>query len=295
MSVAEFQSAPTWIDSQDLVVGGDADAQTAELYNVLLRASAWADNYCELRLGAHTVTDQTRARPDRDGFLYLTPSNFPVRSVTALAWGCNPGEMQALSSTQMSQTWVEDARGIVISLLPYSAQYVGSLQFGPVARPDSELFIQYQYVAGYANTTLTSAANAGTNTLTVADGTGFVAPSTGLVGTLAGSTARIWEPGVEEAVSVGAGYTAGSTTIPLAANLVNNHAIGAVVSEFPAEVRQAIICHAVALLIREDVTNDEPWAGTPFGPTARESSRGGKAGGLVNHAMMLLEPYRRIR
>lgn len=258
-----------------------------------MRASGWADNYCELRLGAHTVTEQTRARPDRDGLLYLTPSNFPVRSVLALGYGSNFQEMQLLPS--LTQTWVEDARGIVISLLPYSAQFIGSLQFGPVARPDSQLFIEYQYVAGYANTVLTSAVAAGGTSLNVLDPTGFVGPSTGIVGTLAGSTARIWEPGVEEAVTIASGYTAGNTTIPLASALTNPHAAGVTVSEFPAEVRQAIICHTVGLLLREDVTDDEPWPGTPFGPTARESERGGKAGGLLNHAMMLLEPYRRVR
>lgn len=293
VSVAEFREAPTWIDSQDLVPGGTSAQQDDELNNVLLRASAWADNYCELRLGAHLVTEQTRARPDRDGLLYLTPSNFPVRSVTALAWGANPQDMTALPS--LSQTWVEDARGIVISLLPYSAHYIGSLQFGPVARPDAQLFIEFQYVAGYANTVLASSAAAAATSITVADPTGFAAPATGIVGTLAGSTARIWDAGNEEAVTVGAGYTAGNPTIPLTAPLLNAHSAGVVVSEFPPEIRQAIICHAVALLIREDVANDEPWAGTPFGPTARESKTGGKAGGLLNHACMLLEKYKRVR
>jgi hypothetical protein len=293
VSVAEFRTAPTWLDSQDLVPGGNQGAQDDELSNVLLRASAWADNYCELRLGAHTVVEQTRARPDRDGLLYLTPSNFPVRSVTALGYGCSPQDMTLLPS--LSQTWVEDSRGIVISLLPFSAQFIGSLQFGPVPRPDAELFIQYSYVAGYANTTLASPATGGASSITVKDATGFMAPATGIIGTLAGSTARIWEPGVEEAVTVASGYTAGNTTIPLTSPLANAHTAGAVVSEFPAEVRQAIISYAVALLMREDVTGDEPWPGTPFGPSARMSKEGGKAGGLLEHAWSLLEKYKRVR
>lgn len=293
VSVAEFRSAPTWIDSQDLVPGGTSARQDAELANVLLRASAWADNYVEQRLGAHTVTEQTRVRPGRDGLMYLTPSNTPVRQVTALAYGSTPQNIE--SQSDLSGTWVEDSRGIVVSMIPYNATINSLLQFGPATRPDHELFVQYQYVAGYANTVLTGSVTAGSQSIAVADSTGFVPPSSGIVGPLPGSTARIWDPGFEEAVAVASGFTAGSLVIPLASPLANAHAAGAVVSEFPPEVRQAIICHAVALLIREDVAAEEPWSGTPFGPTARRSERGGKAGGLVDHAMMLLEPFRRIR
>lgn len=293
VSVAEFRSAPTWIDSQDLVPGGASQRQDAELANVLLRASGWADNFIQQPLGAHVVTEQTRVRPGRDGLMYLTPSNTPVRQVTALAYGTTPQTMQNL--TDLSGTWVEDSRGIVVSMVPHNATFNSLLQFGPVGRTDTELYVQYQYVAGYANTVLTGSVTAGSQTIAVADSTGFTAPSSGIVGPIPGSTARIWEPGYEEAVAVANGFTAGSLNIPLASPLANAHAAGAIVSEFPPEVRQAIICHAVALLIREDVAAEEPWSGTPFGPTARRSERGGKAGGLVDHAMMLLEPFRRVR
>ncbi len=78
----------------------------------------------------------------------------------------------------------------------------------------------------------------------------------------------------------------------LAAPLANNHAAGAGVSELPAEVHQAVISLAVALLCREDVSDDEPYRGTPFGPTVRKSTKGGKAGGLVDHAEHVLHRYK---
>jgi hypothetical protein len=292
VGVAEFRAAPTWLDTDDLIPGGVQAKQDAELANVLLRASSWADNFCELRLGAHTVTEQTRARPDKDGLLYLTPANVPVRTVTALAYGTDFQNLTLLPN--MTQTWVEDARGIIVSMFPFNASYFGTLQFGSTPRVDSEVFIQYQYVAGFANTTLTQTANSGTSSLTVADSTGFVAPASTLVGQLNGSVARIWDPSLEEAVSVASTY-AGGNVLPLQSPLTNTHAAGVVVSELPAEIRQAIICHAVALMLREDVSEEAPFPSTPFGPSARRSESGGKAGGLIDHAMLLLEPYRRVR
>lgn len=292
MSVPEFRASPTWLDTDDLIPAGDQQQQDAELNNVLLRASAWADNFCELRLGAHTVTEQTRTRPDRDGLLYLTPSNVPVRTVTAIAFGTDFQNLTLL--TNMTQTWVEDQRGIIVSMMPNNAQ-LGGLQFGRAPAPDAQVYVEYQYVAGYANTTLSAPVTGGASSLTVTDPTGFVPPTTSLVGTVQGSVARIWDPAFEEAVSVASSYVPGSTLVPTQNPLANAHAAGVQISEFPSEIRQAVICHAVALLMREDVSEEAPFPSTPFGPSARRSSSGGRAGGLVDHAMLLLEPYRRVR
>lgn len=296
VSVAEFRAAPTWLDSDDLIPGGASSQQDDELKNVLLRASAWADNHCNLRLGAHVVTEQMRGRVNRFGQLMLHPSNFPVRSVTNLAYGADFQRLTTISNT--AQYWVENEQGIVIALFPNSGQFMGSLQFGSVAPDGGEVFVQIQYIAGYASTTLTANVTPSSSTMPVADATGFLAPSTALVGTLRGSVARVWDPGQEEAVSVNTGYTAvtGPATVPLAASFQNSHAQGVLVSEMPAEIHQAVICYAVGLLMREDVTAEEPFAHTPYGPTARKAGRNSsKAGGLVNEAECLLNPYRRRR
>jgi len=307
VTVAEFSAAPTWLDADDLIEGGSAGQQAGELYNVLLRASQWANEYCGQRLSAHTALEQTRVRVRRDGTVYLHPSNVPVRTVIGVAYGSDFQNLTAL--TDLTQVWVEDARGIVVSMIPLRGSFAGTLEFGSVPRDGSiQVFVQYQYVAGFASTTLTATAASGTDALSVADPTGLQAPSTTMFGTLAGSTARIWDPvnnagtsGGEEAVQVAPGYVAGSNPVPLVANLANTHTVGAGpagqvgVSELPASVHQAVICHAVALMLREDVSSDEPFAGVTFGPSARRSRKGGKAGGLLDHACTLLEPYRRVR
>jgi len=297
VSVPEFRAAPTWLDSDDLIPGGVQGQQDDELNNTLLKASCWADEYCNLRLGAHVVTEQCRARVDRFGRMFLHPSNHPVRSVTSLAYGADFQRMTLLTNTgTTSQYWVEDEQGIVVALYQNSGAFMGSLEFGSIRSDGGETFVQYQYVAGYASTTLTSAVSAGASSIQVADPTGLVAPSTALVGPVRGSIARIWDPGFEEAVTVASGYTAGNTTVPLTGTVANSHGTGVLVSELPAAVHQAVTCYAVGLLIREDVTADEPFGRTPYGPTARRSSRdNSKAGGLISEAERLLKPYKRRR
>jgi hypothetical protein len=298
VSVAEFRAAPTWLDSDDLIPGGTSTQQDEELYNVLLRASSWADEFAgggtdRPWFGAHLVTEQCRTRINRDGQVFLHPADHPVRQITGLAYGANPQDMTVLSD--LTQTWVEDSRGIVVSVIPWRGSWTGTIEFGAVSQPGGQMFIQYQYVSGYCNTTLAAQASSGASVIQVADPTGLQAPSASLLGALSGSTARIWDPALEEAVSIATGYVTGNSTVPLQAPLANTHAAGVIVSEFPAAVRQAIICYAVGLLMREDESSQEPFPSTPYGPTARRSTTKGKAGGLVDEAERLLKPYRRVR
>jgi hypothetical protein len=294
VSVAEFSASPTWLDVDDLVPGGVANQQVAELYNVLLRASDWADEFCGQRLGAHTVYEQARTRVSRDGLVYLHPSNVPVRQVTGIAYGTNFQKLTALSD--LTQVWVEDARGIVVSMLPLRGSFAGTLEFGTVPSTSAvQVFVEYQYTAGYCSTTLSGPVTAAATSLPLVDPTGLQAPSTTLIGSLSGSTARIWDSGLEEAVTVASGYTAGTTPVPITTGLLNPHQAGTSVSELPAQVHQAITCFAVSLMLREDVAGEEPFAGTPYGPALRRSKAGGAAGGLLDSAYEMLAPYRRVR
>lgn len=292
VGLLEFQASPTWLDLQDLVEGGDTAQQNAEQYNQLLKASAWAENFCGQPLRAHVASESVRARVDKRGLLFLHPKNNPVRSITGIAYGADFQYLTVL--TDLTQTWVEDQRGIVVSMLPWSGQF-STLQFGGASSPGSEVYVQFQYVAGYANTYLTAVAAAGSNTLAVADPTGFVPPQTSLFGgTFGGSVARIWEPGAEEAVAVSPGYVPGASPLVLSGTTANPHATGVQVSEFPAEVRQAVVSYTAGLLLREDASDDMPFAGSP-GPVARRSGNRGVAGGLIEEAERLLMPYRRVR
>lgn len=284
VTVPEFRAAPTWLDSDDLIPGGTSDKQDDELYNVLLRASAWADNRINpgYGLGASTVTDQQRVRPDRRGMVAIHPAKLPVRQVTAISYGPDPSSMTAMSD--LSGVWIEDGRSITASV-PARGNWGGFLEFGPPVLAGEEMFVSVTYAAGFAAAVLTGSPAAGATSVTVSNPAGIYP----------GDVLRIWDPGAEEAVTVAAGYVPGSTSIPLAAPTTQPHTAGAGVSAVPADIRQAVICYTVALLLREDVSSEQPFAGAPFGPAARRSSSGGKSGGLVNEAECLLLPYRRIR
>lgn len=292
ITTAEFLASPTWLDSQDLVPGGDKADQEAELYNVLLKASGWANRIAEQTLAGHVVIESDRYPVDpQSGNVYIVPLNNPVRLVQALAYGSDFQQLN-LMTLSSANPWIERQESLIVSLWTGGAN-LSSLQFGPPTRPGADFaYVQFKYVAGYCTTTLAAPAAQGATQLTLADTTGLVAAQTGgLLGTIPGSVARIWDPGFEEAVQVADNWVAGTNPVLLASPLQHAHAAGAGVSEMPAELHQAIQALTVALLMREDVSYEEPFGQTPFGPSVREAHSEGQAGGLVNNAREILLRY----
>lgn len=292
VGVLEFRAAPTWLDTEDLIQAGTGPQQDAELYNVLLRASAWANNCVRQPLQGHTAHDFTEARVDRRGRIFLHPKNTPIRSVTGFAYGSDPQNLTEL--TDLSTVWIEDQRGILVADDVLNARWAGSLQFGTLPTTDRSVYVYYEYVAGYGNGQLVTTANSGSGALALDNALGFQGPSTSPLSTSYGaSVARIWDPALEEAVTVSSVST---NTLNLSGTTTNSHTggTGVQVSEMPAEVRQAVICYAVGLLLRDNVSTSSPWGGSP-GPTARRAGSGGRAGGLINEAESYLAPYRRVR
>lgn len=294
-SVSSFRSAPTWIDSTDLIPGGTESKQDFELFNVLMRASSWADLFTggtavpDPYLGAASYTENSRQRVSRWGEVSFHPHFVPIQSVTSISMGSSPLNIQPLAN--ISQIWIEDSRQIFVPV-PGVGNFSG-LQFGGSGtRPDGTVFVEATYVAGYFNSSLAASTfNAGSSSLTV------VNPS----GLNPGTPFRINDPSAEEVVTVAPNYTIGSATVPLVSPTVYTHtgsaAPGSVVacSALPLAVQQAVICYAVGLLMREDVSSESPFGGTPYGPSARRSSSGGAAAGLIYEAEEYLMPFRRVR
>lgn len=299
VTVASFKAYPTFLDVMNLRPG-DASAadQDQELFNILLAASAWADNYTEMGVGggtagdgtlaAHTRVERGRIRVARSGQISYHAQHNPVSSLTALSIGASPDTLTAVAD--LSSFWIEDARQIVGFPSGASAPGLAALQFGPPATT-SEVFAVWTYVAGYANTLLAADAAAGASAITVADPTGL----TGLNG---GTVLRIWDPGHEEAVTVAPSYVTGSTTVPLTAPLKNSHsgtattAIG--VSALPTDAHLAVILYAAALLQRPDTEKEDTFPSTLVRPNARVGGTTDGTG-FVAEAERLLEPYRRVR
>lgn len=285
-----FQGFPNWLDLDNLVPGGAAGLQADELADVLLQASDWAVGACEnMLLHAHWVQGENqRTRAGGGGRLYVKPREIPVRAVTALSYGWDPSAMTALALPAPGM-WIEDGREV--SFVPSAGlQFTGpAIQFGPVPRPGMLTYVTWSYVAGYPSTTLNVQVNSGASSIEVADPAGI----------LPGDVLRIYDLGVSEALTVASSYVPlmpavppSPTSIPLAADTLHAHAASTGVTGMPRKILQAVIAYAVSLLMREDVSAEEP--ASPFGPAARTTGagRGGQAAGLVNDAYGWLAPYR---
>lgn len=290
---AMFRGFPTWLDTDDLIAEAQQSVQDDALADVLLAASDWAVGECEnMPLHGHLVSnEQVTVRVKSSGRVHLTPAHVPVRAVTALSYGADPANMVPVSLPDASM-WFEDGRRM--SWVPggFAASFRGpALQFGPPVRASRELFVQSSYVAGFPSTTLAAAVTAGAQSVTLTDPTSV----------LPGDVLRIYDPGASEGLTVASTYVpqvptvpATATSVPLAAPAVNNHVSDTGITGMPRKLLQAVIAYAVALLMREDVSEEEPVAG--FGPAARTTSgsRGGQASGLVNDAYGWLAPYKPV-
>ena len=286
---AMFTGFPTWLDLDNLVPGGVLAMQADELADVLLQASDWAVGECEdMLLHAHLVSGENlRARASGNGRLYIRPRDIPLRNIISLSYGWDPSAMTALGLPD-STMFVEDNREVSFSPGGGLSFTGPAIQFGGAPRPGTQVYVSWTYVAGFPSTTVSSVSS-GAGSVTVADPAGI----------LPGDVLRIYDLGKSEALTVASSYVPviptippTPTAIPLAANTVNSHVAGTGITGMPRKVLQAVIAYAVALLMREDVSAEEP--ASPFGPSARTTggTRGGQAAGLVNDAYGWLAPYR---
>lgn len=290
---AMFRAFPTWLDTDDLIQSAQQSAQDDALADVLLTASDWAVGVLEdMPLHAHWVQNETfTTRVKSTGRVYVTPQHVPVRAVTSLSWGGDPSWMQAVSLPDASM-WFEDGRRMSWAPGGVAATFRGpALQFGAPAAPSRTVYADLSYIAGFPFALLPSGATQGAMSVTVDDPTGI----------LPGDVLRIYDPGLTEALTVAATYVPAMpmvpptpTSVPLAAATVNAHIAGTGITGFPRKALQAVIALGVALLMREDVSGEEPASG--FGPDARTTSgtRGGQASGLVNDAYGWLAPYKPV-
>ena len=284
VQVAAFKAHPTYLDLSNLRSGSSVQAdQDAELFNILLIASASVENECNQPIQAHVQTDNRRLYVDRRGRLHLYPDHAPVRTVLSYSYQTSPGT--TATSIANPTCWIEDGRQITVDLAGSAMSWSGALQLGGPS-PSQELFTSTTYVAGYANATMSSCIQ-GATSITVSNPTGI----------FAGDTLRIWEPGKEESVVVGAGW-AGQNTVPFTPAAIPisatqfAHAAGTGVTGFAADLTLATTYFAIDGLQRWG-TSSANW------PGARVKSATGKNMDNMTpwerKACRLLEPYGRTR
>lgn len=280
LSVAEFKNAPTSLDINNLVSGGNQAAQDAELNNVITRACSYMNEYLNQNLVANRYTETQRVRVGNQGYVALHPNNNPIIALEAFLYGASPNNLQTL--TDCSQAWFEPQQ-LLIPLSQMSATYssAGPLSFGSAA-PRQQLFTKYTYVSGYVNAGIVTAVAAATSII-VDSGLGIVA----------GMTLHIYDGALSEMVTVASTYTYGSSTVPLASGLVSSHVAGVAIGNLPTAIKQAAILMTTAFLrLRGDKSNTMNITTSAQPSNASTSSRFGSD---IQLALDMVNLYRRVR
>ena len=280
ITVQEYKNAPTSIDYDNLVVGGNSAAQDAELQNVILRASSYMNEYFNQNLSATTYTETQRTRFTSEGYVALHPNNFPIIALKSFQYGTDPNTLITL--TDPSIAWFEEQQ-LIIPLANMSTTYSsqGPLAFGGYGVPRQQIFCKYTYDSGYVNNQIASA-TAGQSSLTVKDATGI----------LAGDVFRIYDGGNTETVTVASNYTYGSTTVPLASALAYTHSSGVTLGNLPNAIKQACIMLTTAFIkIRGDNSMTMNITTSPSLNIGSSSRYGNE----IQLALEICDKYRRIR
>jgi hypothetical protein len=279
LTVAEYKNAPTSIDYDNLVVGGNAGAQDAELANVIMRASSYMDAHLNRNLTATTYVETQRTRMTNEGYIALHPDNAPVVQLSDFQYGGSP--LNLITLPDCSQTWFENQQ-IIIPLSQLSTSYSsqGPLAFGG-GIPRQQIFTKYTYVAGYVNTRIVTATAAATS-LTVRSGAGIIA----------GQILHIYDGATSEDVTVASTYTNGSTTVPLTTALVSTHSAGVAIGNMPTTIKQACILITTAFIkMRGD---NSMTMQITTGATANVDGAQ-RFGGDIASALEMIKLYRRVR
>lgn len=280
ITVAEYKNAPTSIDYDNLVVGGNSGAQDAELARVILRACSFLDEYINQNLCAQTYTETQRTRFTPVGTIALHPQTWPIISLSNFQYGSDPNNLVTLPDCSVS--WFEDQQ-IIIPVAQLSTSYSsqGPLSFGGGGSNSYRIFTKYTYVGGYVNNAIATATQ-GATSMTVQDGTGIVA----------GGKYRIYDGANSETITVASNYTYGSTTVPLTSALLFTHASGVTFGNLPNAIKQAAILMTTAFLrVRGDSSM------TMSITTFPQANVGGnqRYGTDVQLALDMVNLYRRIR
>ncbi|MFI5814848.1 hypothetical protein ACIA7S_28315 [Streptomyces sp. NPDC051643] len=275
VTAAEFAAHPTYLDLDDLRSGiADPEAQVAELTNLLLISSAWADNQVnQATLVAHQVVLSTQGRVDRDGTLVVFPSDRPVLSVEKVAFGATFTRMTAITAPVARVDKNQTIR-------------IPAGRGATMGRVDVDI----TYTAGWVSTLLKAAADSGAESLTVADPTGI----------MPGASYRLWEPGREEMVTVSPTWTPPAVTVPLApvevplaAPTAFAHDEGAGWSGMPEDMRLAVVNYTVAQLMRPDTASEDAFPDTSMPSSTRKEDTRKDGSGLVVEAARILSSYAR--
>lgn len=283
ISIAEFQAAPTGLDLSNLVEDSNQAAQNNALAELIVRASARADNYCFGAYGtlcATVNTEVAQVRADRQGFYRISPRFWPILAINAFSVGSLPGQLVSVPLST-ANCWIEESSFVIGGGGINSETIIGPIQFGNGGLPGARVFAEWSYVNGWPNMFLASDA---------AEGAGSIVAASVPEGVFPGTSLNVWDAPNDETITVASDYVAGSTTIPLVNSLVNGHKAGVNVSNLPQTIKQAVI-----LLVTSSVRQRGEVGFSISQDTAPEAHKGGDAETEDEaRAYDLLDPFRSV-
>lgn len=280
ITAAEYQNAPTSIDFSNLVVGGNQQAQDAELSRVILRASSFLDEYLNQNLCATRKIETQRTRFMPNGFISLHPNQNPIIALEAFSYGMAPNQLVAIPDPSLC--WFESQQIIIpLSQMSLTWSSSGPLSFGGGGSNANQIYCQYTYTSGYVNNPI-AVAVAGASSMTVANPTGIVA----------GQALRIYDGAKSELVYVSSTYVYGATTVTLASPLLYSHEAGTTFGNLPNAIKEATILITSAFIkMRGDSSMTMGVTVNPSGNITGAERYGSE----IALALEMVSLYRRVR
>lgn len=285
LTPSEFKRSPiaSAIDTTNLVPGGDYKVQDAALSDLIVQASAFADQYCLGAigtLGATVNTESGRYRANRQGQFIIHPAFWPILEVQTFSSGAFPGETTQYPVTNYN-CWIEQ-RQFVITSGNDSWSSQGPLDLSGIASRGSALvFCEWTYVNGFFNQALSAQATAGSTSINV--------PST--TGLYAGSTVTIYDAPVAESVTISTSWDGVSTTVPITSALQWNHGVGTNVTALPPTVKQAVT-HLVVSMVKQ--RGQGGFVLNEIGEPVMAGSRTETSAEDFDQALVLLDAFKQV-
>lgn len=284
LTVAEFQNAPTAVDSTNLIPGGTTEQNKNELANIIARASSAMDTYCRQVLAATLDVDPVRRwRVNAGGVMIVPLHRKPILEIDAISYGPSPSRMVVMTSAMAADLVIGESTIEIPVLSPVVTNgLIPSQNEFTAYAAGSKLLVQVSYVNGWPNTLLADSASASDTTITV----------TAAMGIYPGSTLMVYDDlTLGEQIQVAPSYVTGSTTLPLVSPLVSAHAAGVSVSALPPTIKEACI-RTVASMIKSKGSSAIQMASTTRpGPSVPSDP----AGPDWAKAKELLTDFRRAR
>ena len=240
ISTAEYQSAPQALDLNNLLAGGNAQANAIALQEAIGRASAWMDNFTQGAWGTLCSTleiENARTWGTYRNTLSIHTKYWPITEVRTFSYSALPGGLASGNAASITP-----AGNVTIYPQSFEVAATGVVGWGLNAPAGIVRGVEYDtnwsYVAGWPNTTLSAS---------VAAGAASIQP-TSVVGIYPNSMLTLYDLPYDEAITVSSSYVPGAAIVPLSGNLQYNHATTATVTNLPPSIKQAAVWATTAFL-----------------------------------------------